>query len=49
MHKKQQKIKDRIRQIENGVFDEDDVKLLLIEIREKLKEEAFNKRHGYLS
>ena len=43
MHKKQQKIKDRIRQIENGVFDEDDVKLLLIEIREKLKEEAFLK------
>lgn len=41
MLKKEQKIKERILHIENGNFDEDDVKLLLIEIREKLKEETF--------
>ena len=41
MLKKEQKIKQRITAIEMGSFDEDDVKLLLIEIREKLKGETF--------
>lgn len=41
MLKKEQKIKQRITAIEMGAFDEDDVKLLLIEIREKLKGETF--------
>lgn len=43
MLKKEQKIKERILHIENGLFEEEDVKLLLIEIREKLKEETFLK------
>ncbi len=43
MQKKEQKIKERILHIENGLFDEDDIKLLLIEIREKLKDETFLK------
>jgi hypothetical protein len=41
MQKKDIKIIQRIKKIENGTFDEDDVKLLLIEIREKLKGETF--------
>lgn len=41
MQKIEQKIKQRITSIEMGSFDEDDVKLLLIEIREKLKGESF--------
>jgi len=43
MLKKEQKILRRIQTIENGTFDEDCVKLLLIEIREKLKGETFLK------
>ncbi len=43
MQKKELKIKQRIIEIENGTFDEDGVKLLLIEIREKLKGETFLK------
>ena len=43
MQKKELKIKQRIIEIENGIFDEDGVKLLLIEIREKLKGETFLK------
>jgi hypothetical protein len=43
MLKREQKIIRRIQEIENGTFDEDCVKLLLIEIREKLKGESFLK------
>jgi len=43
MQKKIQKIRQRIAAIESGIFDEDDIKLLLIEIREKLKGESFLK------
>lgn len=43
MQKLNSKIKQRISKIEIGTFDEDDVKLLLIEIREKLKGETFLK------
>lgn len=41
MQKKEIKIIQRIKKIELGTFDEDDVKLLLIEIREKLRGETF--------
>ncbi len=43
MQKIDSKIIQRISKIESGTFDEDDVKLLLIEIREKLKGETFLK------
>lgn len=43
MQKKDYKIIERIQKIENCLFDEDDIKLLLIEIREKLKGEKFLK------
>src|ERR1035437_7434593 len=41
MKKNDQLIKQRISLVEIGSFDEDDIKLLLIEIREKLKGETF--------
>lgn len=43
MHKKDYKIIERIQKIENSLFDEDDTKLLLIEIREKLRGDKFLK------
>lgn len=43
MKKQDLKIIERICEIEKGLFDEDDIKLLLIEIREKLKDETFLK------
>jgi hypothetical protein len=43
MQKTQQKIIERIKLIEDDLFDEDTIKLLLIEIREFLKHETFLK------